>query len=49
MLRRNSGETDYLEFNADWPALPRAARQVLALDEQRNTNDSCVSDLLREQ
>lgn len=31
LLRRNIGETDYLDFKADWPALPKLARHVLAL------------------
>jgi len=31
LLRRNIGETDYLDFKADWPALPKVARHVLAL------------------
>lgn len=31
LLRRNIGETDYLDFKADWPALPKLARHILAL------------------
>lgn len=31
LLRRNIGETDYLDFKADWPALQKLARHVLAL------------------
>ncbi|MET4727666.1 putative HTH transcriptional regulator [Lysobacter enzymogenes] len=31
LLRRNIGETDYLDFKADWPVLQKLARHVLAL------------------
>lgn len=31
LLRRNIGETDYLDFKAEWPALPKLARHILAL------------------
>jgi hypothetical protein len=31
LLRRNIGETDYLDFKADWPALPKLVRHILAL------------------
>lgn len=31
LLRRNIGETDYLDFKADWPILPKLARHVLAM------------------
>ncbi|MEI2431159.1 ATP-binding protein [Lysobacter yananisis] len=31
LLRRNMGETDYLDFKADWPVLQKLARHVLAL------------------
>ena len=31
LLRRNIGETDYLDFKADWPSVPKLARHVLAL------------------
>ncbi|MEH6416205.1 AlbA family DNA-binding domain-containing protein [Pseudomonas sp. CGJS7] len=31
LLRRNIGETDYLDFKADWPVLPKLARHILAL------------------
>lgn len=31
LLRHNIGETDYLDFKADWPALPKLARHILAL------------------
>jgi hypothetical protein len=31
LLRRNIGETDYLDFKADWPILPKLARHILAL------------------
>ena len=31
LRRRSIGETDYLDFNADWPALPKLARHILAL------------------
>lgn len=31
LLRRNIGETDYLDFKADWPTLPKLARHILAL------------------
>lgn len=31
LLRRNIGETDYLDFKSDWPALPKLARHILAL------------------
>ena len=31
LLRRNIGETDYLDFKAEWPAIPKLARHILAL------------------
>lgn len=31
LLRRNIGETDYLDFKADWPTLPKLARHILAM------------------
>lgn len=31
LLRRNIGETDYLDFKADWPVLAKLARHILAL------------------
>lgn len=31
LLKRNIGETDYLDFKEDWPALPKLARHILAL------------------
>jgi len=31
LLRHNIGETDYLDFKAEWPALPKLARHILAL------------------
>lgn len=31
LLRRNIGETDYLDFKADWPSVPKLARHILAM------------------
>lgn len=31
LLRRNIGETDYLDFKADWPETPKLAKHILAI------------------
>jgi len=31
LLRKNMGETDYLDFKEEWPELPRLAKHILAL------------------
>lgn len=31
LLRRNIGETDYLDFKAEWPDIPKLAKHILAL------------------
>ncbi len=31
LLRRNIGETDYLDFKMDWPEIPKLAKHILAL------------------
>lgn len=31
VLRKNIGETDYLDFKQDWPEIPKLARHILAL------------------
>lgn len=31
LLRLNIGETDYLDFKAEWPTIPKLARHILAL------------------